>query len=49
MIRYIPGGLESVLNDKANIALVEQIEQEFFSSDLIFPDKCKRNRRSYRV
>ena len=32
MLRYIPGGLESVLNDKRNAKLVMDIDKRFFNS-----------------
>ena len=31
MVRYMPGGIESMLNDKSNIQLVREIDREFFS------------------
>ena len=36
MIRYIPGGLETVLNDKSNMVLIEQINNQFFNSCVRF-------------
>ena len=32
MLHYIPGGLESQLNNKDNAALVMEIDREFYSS-----------------
>jgi phosphoribosyl-ATP pyrophosphohydrolase len=38
MIKYIPGGIESALNDMSNMALINEINDALFSSCIIFAD-----------
>jgi len=49
MINYIPGGLESVLKNKNNIAVVEEIDKEFFSSDVLSGDHGERLQRELEI